>query len=152
MAVDLFERIVNQGPFLGPVTICFLVLWYFIIRPRWKRTRDTPRALLTDKAVILPFVLCVIGLSIYCSLYYLLYHRYVGLPPPFENSQIGILIAEIPGDTNREKQQSYAQAIRLIAVATPDLSSIVQVRLLERLLPSDSDLQHAQAIELLIFA
>jgi len=70
------------------------------------------------------------------------------LPNPFGEGDIGILVAEVPGDKNREEQQKYVNAIREQVQKSPDLADVVKVHMLERPLAADPEQQHEEAIEL----
>jgi tetratricopeptide (TPR) repeat protein len=75
-------------------------------------------------------------------------YRFWGLPPPFAVNEIGFLIAEVPGDTERQRQNAYAQAIRELSEKTPSLKGVVKVRLIERPLAADPEKQHAEALRI----
>jgi hypothetical protein len=60
---------------------------------------------------------------------------------------MGFLVAQLPADTDRGKQESYVQAIKGLAAQSQDLQS-VRVSLLERPLPADLEGQQAEALKL----
>jgi tetratricopeptide (TPR) repeat protein len=94
--------------------------------------------------VLIAFVVAVI---IECAFTFW-YVKFFGIPSPFAEDQIGILVAQIPSDKNSTHQQTYAQAIREIVKESPELSSHVSVRMLDRPLSSDPDKQQEQALAL----
>ncbi|MBI2957085.1 MAG: hypothetical protein HYY26_07230, partial [Acidobacteria bacterium] len=114
-----------------------MVIWL-----RYKRRYRRLRALVLNGEVFAVVAACVVLLGPY----YLYLYYYWGLPSPFKEDEVGILIAEIPGDVNRKDQNSYADAIRRMVSSTADLRDVVRVRLLERPLPNDPDKQHKKAL------
>ena len=76
------------------------------------------------------------------------WYRFWGVPPPFGKDEVGFLIAEVPGDVERQRQNAYAQAIRKQVEMTPSLKGVVRVRLIERPLPADPEKQHAKALQI----
>ena len=110
-----------------------------MIRYRWKKGRRG-RKLLFNGPVLATCAVIVIGVF--------LFYRYWGLPKAFAPGEIGILVAEIPGDDNRRQQNTYAHAIRQLVAETPDLADTVKVRLIERPLPSGPDAQHSTSLAL----
>ena len=72
----------------------------------------------------------------------------VGVPSEFDEDEIGILIAEIPGDTNRRQQNAYADAILRVIANTPDLDNRVRVSFLEQPLPRNPERQHEAALSI----
>jgi tetratricopeptide (TPR) repeat protein len=90
-------------------------------------------------------ILITAGVVLPC--YYVCRDRYWGLPAPFERGEIGILIGEVPGDTNQQQQAAYAREIRALVQKTPELEAIVKVEMLERPLPADPQEQHAKALQ-----
>jgi len=75
-------------------------------------------------------------------------HKASGMPEPFRPEEVGILIAEAPGDENHARQTAYQAAILHMIEATPELKDLVKVRLLEKLLSPDIEAQHADALKL----
>jgi tetratricopeptide (TPR) repeat protein len=71
-----------------------------------------------------------------------------GLPRPFEAGEIGILIAEVRGDKQHDKQIAYQAAILNAIETTTELREVAKVRLLQRFLPADLEEQHTEAIRL----
>ena len=136
--VDLINLIRELGYDWGPTAAGLLLLWA-LIRYRWKKGLRGPK-LLFNGPVLATCAVIVIGV--------VLFYRYWGLPQAFAPGEIGILVAEIPGDDNRRQQNTYAHAIRQLVAETPDLADIVKVRLLERPLPSGPDAQHSTSLEL----
>src|SRR5690348_1583208 len=62
-------------------------------------------------------------------------YLYRGLPSGFNDSEIGILVAKVPGDKESEWQSKYARAILEQVNNNPQLHGVIKVRLLERPLP-----------------
>ncbi len=77
-----------------------------------------------------------------------LFYRYWGLPPAFTDDQIGILVAEVPDQTNRQQQNAYQNALRDRIQHNEKLRKVVKVRLIERPLPLDADAQQAEAVKI----
>ncbi len=77
-------------------------------------------------------------------------YRYVGLPYAFARGEIGILVAEVPDQENREQQTAYENALRLEIKSSnsEQLRRLVKVRLIERPLPPDDDAQQAEALKI----
>jgi hypothetical protein len=90
----------------------------------------------------------LVGMSLYLLVYYYGFVRRRGLPAPFAENEIGILVAPIPGDDDRRLQQTYAQAIRALSLETSQIADVAKVRLIERSLANDPDQQHEQALKL----
>ncbi len=139
---DEIRLIRELGPIWGPALalVFVFVAW---LRHRWNRGMRGAK-LFADKRV---------GIALICGLILLAgweyYHfRFWGLPAPFRAGEVGILIAEAPGDQNLERQTAYQAAIMQLIQTTPELKDIVKVRLLGRLLPSDLEQQHAAAVKL----
>jgi tetratricopeptide (TPR) repeat protein len=74
------------------------------------------------------------------------FYLYRGLPGAFKTDEIGVLIAEVPGDKENEWQSKYARAIREQVNSNPQLQGVVRVRLLERMLPADPEEQQGEAL------
>jgi tetratricopeptide (TPR) repeat protein len=77
-----------------------------------------------------------------------LFFRYWGLAPAFTDDEIGILVAEVPDQTNREQQVAYQNALRLRFKNNKELREVVKVGLIERPLPPDADDQQAEAVKI----
>ena len=75
-------------------------------------------------------------------------YRFWGIPSKFSNGEIGILVAEVPNDPDRQKQDAYAQAIRALAEASQDLKDVISVRLIQRPLSEDPERQQAEALRI----
>jgi len=137
---DFFSLARGLGPEWGPLALpIFLLSWR--IRYLWR-----------DKGArgwALPLDGWVLGLSLASGIFFPIYHYWFDnhwhLPPPFSQGDIGILIAEVPGDTDRQLQSAYANAIRAITAKTPELEGIVKVRLITRSLSPDPEEQHVEA-------
>jgi Flp pilus assembly protein TadD len=90
--------------------------------------------------VVVAFVLSIIGF---------LFYRYWGLPlRPFADDEIGILVAEVPDQTNREQQTAYQTAIIRRVQTNEQLRERVKVKLIERPLRPDADDQQAEAVNI----
>jgi tetratricopeptide (TPR) repeat protein len=105
---------------------------------RGKRRFDLWRSIIVASAAV-ALVLSLIGW---------LGYRYWGLPTSFADDQIGILVAEVPDQTNREQQLAYQNALRLHVQSNPELRETVKVRLIERPLPPDAEAQQAEAVKI----
>jgi hypothetical protein len=77
-----------------------------------------------------------------------LIYRYVGLPPAFAKDEIGILVAEVPDQPNREQQTAYQNAIIDRIRSIQQLRDVVKVRLIERPLPFDLLEQQTEALKI----
>jgi tetratricopeptide (TPR) repeat protein len=77
-----------------------------------------------------------------------LIYRYVGLPPAFAKDEIGILVAEVPDQPNREQQTAYQNAIIDRIRGIQQLRDVVKVRLIERPLPFDLVEQQTEALKI----
>jgi len=77
-----------------------------------------------------------------------LIYRYMGLPPAFAKDEIGILVAEVPDQPNREQEAAYQNAIIDRIRSTQQLRDVVKVRLIERPLPFDLMEQQAEALKI----
>jgi hypothetical protein len=71
----------------------------------------------------------------------------LGFASSFANGQIGILVAEVPDQDNREQPPAYQTALNLRVQNSEQLQKIVKVRLIERPLLPDADAQQAQAVK-----
>ncbi|HLW69168.1 MAG TPA: tetratricopeptide repeat protein [Candidatus Binataceae bacterium] len=89
-----------------------------------------------------------LGVAIVSSIIGWLTYRYWGLPCSFTDGQIGILIAEVPGDQNREQQSAYQNSIFLQFQSSEQLRGIAHVKQIERPLPPDADDQQAEALKI----
>ena len=144
---DLIRLVRELGPVWG-VILGVLLAIYAVARYQWNQGSNSLPALLRDPTVITVTLALFGGLAIYLSLYLVLYERKRGLPRAFSGDEIGILVAEIPGDRDRKLQQTYVQAIRALAATVSELADQVRVRLIERPLPNDPDRQHQEAVQL----
>ena len=140
---EAIQWIVNLGPKLRPIG-GFCLLLGLAIRYEWRRNGARGLDLLLNWTVFRVFI-C--GLLVLPPWYYYLY-RYQGLPKPFDNREIGILIGEVPGDSDGQQQVAYAQAIRSLVDKSPDLNGIVIVRTLQRSLARDPEEQQEEAIRI----
>jgi tetratricopeptide (TPR) repeat protein len=128
------------GPIWGPAAIAVIVIFLFVRHRYTGGSRGCK--LFLAKSVLIAF--CVSALAFFSWYFY--FYRYWGLPESFKEGEIGILIAEVPGDDPwRQGQNAYAQAIR--QVVPPDLHNVIKVRLLEQRLPPGPEEQHAKAVK-----
>jgi Flp pilus assembly protein TadD len=139
---DLVQLIKELGPVWGPLAV-FLGLLMWRVRHRWNYEGARGGELFWDRWVLSIFLVGIV----YSPAYYYYRYRYWGLPPSFEKGEIGILIGEIPGDTNQQQQAAYAREIRALVRKTPELEAIVKVKMLERPLPADPQEQQAKALQ-----
>src|SRR5690348_1710076 len=122
----------------------FAIVWLILVWYRVKPRGVTPKELFVRRwfwLLLTAWLLLVVG-------YHFYRYRYWGLPDKFQDNEVGFLVAEVPGDTNQEEQQKYANAIRDSAASTPDLQNAVRARMLSRSLPVDPDRQQAEAIRI----
>ena len=140
--LEFLLRLTELGPVWG-LPVFFIALLVLRLRYCWiyRGARDLRQFTGGWTWVIL------ITASVVLPCYYGYRYRYWDLPPPFEKGEIGILIGEVPGDTNRQQQASYAREIRALVQKTPELMSIVKVEMLERPLPADPGDQQAKALQ-----
>jgi tetratricopeptide (TPR) repeat protein len=147
--VDKLIELISGGlffeyPTLIPVTIVVLTVIFAYLRYKYlwdyrgKRRFDLWRSVIVASAAV-ALVLSLIGWLAY---------RYWGLPPSFADDQIGILVAEVPDQPNREQQLAYQNALRLRVQSIPELRDIVKVRLIRRPLPPDAEAQQAEAVKI----
>jgi hypothetical protein len=76
------------------------------------------------------------------------FYRYYHLPDAFAENEIGILIAEVPDQQNREQQTAYQNAIMDRIAHNETLAGSVRVRLIERPLPPDAEAQQLEALKI----
>jgi hypothetical protein len=136
--VDSLRFILELGYPWGGAVLALLIT-FATITFRWKVGDRSLRALLVNWLVLSVVLICAIG--------FFLFYRYYGLPGSFTNGEMGFLVAQLPEDTDRGKQESYVQAIKGLAAQSQDLQS-VRVNLLERPLPADLEGQQAEALNL----
>ena len=139
---ESWVRLIKElGPVWGPPAL-FLLAGYWLLRYRWnKGHRDLD--LFWDRWVLVVFL---VGVVFFPGYYYYRY-RYWGLPPSFEKGEIGILIGEVPGDTNQQQQAAYAREVRALVQKTPGLGAVIKIKMLERPLPADPQEQQAKALQ-----
>ncbi len=136
------ETLKEYGPIWGPIVL-FSVSWLGWTWKRFQKAGEQPRLLRVDWVYwfISALLLCVaLTAFIYLNWFW-------GIPPGFKPDEIGILIPEIPGDTDHQMQNSYALAIRSEAMSDNSLSAILKVQLLQRLLSNDAEEQQRQAVK-----
>jgi hypothetical protein len=126
------------------VGIVLIAALSYLVRYRWNYHGERGLKLAFSRPVLILFFTSVIVQSGFTFWYV----NYFGIPGAFAEDQIGILVAQIPSDKNSTHQQTYAQAIREIVKESPELSSHVSVRMLDRPLSSDPDKQQEQALAL----
>jgi tetratricopeptide (TPR) repeat protein len=90
--------------------------------------------------------LLLIG-SVALSTYYYYLYRYRGLPQPFPQGEIGILVGSVAGETSPDQAAAYALEIRALAETNPDLAGVINTRTLGRALPADPEEQHQKALK-----
>jgi tetratricopeptide (TPR) repeat protein len=135
-------KFVFENPSSWPIVIVLGACWILRSYGRflWKK----------DKRGLRQFwlPLLAVGLSIFLVAGPLARYVYLyrGLPAAFGASEIGILVAEVPGDKESEWQSKYARAIREQVDKSPQLRELIKVRLLERQLSSDPEEQQEEAL------
>ncbi len=122
---------------IAVVTVVIAYRWYkYLWDSKGKRGFDLWRSV-AAAGVAVASVLSLVGW---------LYYRFWGLPPSFTDDQIGILIAEVPDQSNREQQNAYQNALRFRVQHNSELHDVAKVRLMERPLPPDAEAQQATAV------
>jgi hypothetical protein len=142
----LIELLTGGFFFEHPGLIPFAILvGSVIIAGLYYRWRYSPASELGPwRSVLSVWVITVVGLSLVGWLIY----RCWGLPHPFATGQIGILVAEVPDQDNREQQTAYQTAILRQVHKNEQLREVVKIRLIERPLPPDADAQQAEALKI----
>lgn len=135
-------RFAFEHSVVGPLLVAIALL-VPVVRYRWKRGNRTFRGLFLNPAFLTAFASCAVVLCLYYGYRY----RYWGLPAAFGESQIGILIGEVPGDTpDLQRQRAYAQAIYEAVQGNPKLKQVVKVELLRRTFRAGPDEEHSDAL------
>ena len=129
-------------PLLIPIAIAVVTLIFTFSFYRWKY----PPA--SGFCPWRPVLAASVSVAFVLSIAFFLFHRYWGLPATFTDDQIGILVAEVPDQTNREQQQAYQNALHLCVQKNQELQEVVKVRLLLRPLPPDAEAQQAEAVKI----
>jgi hypothetical protein len=145
--IDILITLLSVGlffkyPRLIPISILVVAsgsaFWFY----RWKYTPQAGvgpwREVLAVWAIV-ALVLSIVGV---------LGYRYWGLPSPFADDDIGILVAEVPDQTNREQQTAYQTAILRRVQSNEQLRERVKVKLITRPLLPDADDQQAEAVKI----
>jgi hypothetical protein len=121
------------------VTVILTYLWYKNLRDyKGKRGFELWRSTIATGVAV----------ALVSSLIGWLFYRFWGLPSSFTDDQIGILVAEVPDQTNREQQVAYQNALRLRVQSNSELREVVKVRLIERPLTADAEAQQAEAVKI----
>jgi hypothetical protein len=147
---EIVELLVKFGglffeyPALIPLAIIVLTVIFTYRRYKYLWDYRGKRRFDLWGSVIAASAAVALGMSLIGWLVY----RYWGLPHSFADNQIGILVAEVPDQTNSEQQQAYQNALRSRVQSNPELQDIVKVRLIERPLPPDADSQQAEAVKI----
>ena len=146
--IDILVELLTGGLFfkyppLIPIAIIAATLIVVFSFYRWKYLPASglrPWRPLLAVFVSVALVLSIAGFS---------YYRYWGLPlRPFADNDIGILVAEVPDQNNREQQTAYQTAILRRVQKDDQLREWVKVKLIERPLLPDADDQQAQAVKI----
>lgn len=140
--MELMHLIREFGPVWGPI-LAAAFLSYYTLHYKWARGLRNSRLFL-NKLVILT-VCASVGVL---ALYFFYRYRYLGLPERFKSDEIGILVAEVPGDRQRQAQIAYVLAIQEAADKVPELRDLVKVRLLDRPLSPDPVKQSDEAAQI----
>jgi tetratricopeptide (TPR) repeat protein len=137
---DLIEfAIQHYGPDGLLLAITVFLLWY-----RFKPAGYTVR----ERFVRSNFGYLLSALIMFAIGYHGWKYRFWGIPSSFSHGEIGILVAEVPNDQERQKQDAYAQAIRALAESSPDLKDVISARLIQRPLSKDPERQQAEALRI----
>jgi tetratricopeptide (TPR) repeat protein len=138
----ILELLIEIGPIWGPPILLGGTV-YWRLRYRWVYGGVRGFRIVWDRGIL--FI--ILAAAVVLPSYYHIRHRYWGLPDPFKQGEIGILVGEVPGDTNQDQQAAYTRGIRELAHNTPELKSFVRVEMLDRTLPPDPEKQHATALQ-----
>jgi hypothetical protein len=133
-----------EYPALFPIIVLVaagVVAWRYA-KYRWKQNKRGFRHLWLP--IFTVYVLGVLALSPLAWLFY----RFWGLPHAFAKNEVGILIAEVPDQTNREQQTAYQNAIGDRIEETETLRGVAKVSLIERPLPFGLMEQQAEALKI----
>jgi tetratricopeptide (TPR) repeat protein len=142
--LDKFGGLFFECPALIPLAITVLTVIFAYRRYKYLWDYRGKRRFDLWGSVIAASAAVTLGLSLIGWLLY----RYWGLPHPFAADQIGILIAEEPGQINPRHQQAYQLALHLCFQNNSELRDIVKVKLIQRPLPPDADAQQAEAVKI----
>jgi len=123
-----FGGLFFEYPPLIPLVIVVLTVIFAYRRYRHLWDYRGERGFGLWRSVLAASAIVMAGLSVIGWLAY----RFWGLPPSFADGQIGILVAEVPDQNNRNHQEAYQYAIRL---QIAQLREVVKVRLIERHCP-----------------
>jgi hypothetical protein len=140
-----FVQLFLEYPVLIFLAVILLPLILFV--PRYYRSRfdyHGNRGLRLWTFVAIAYIAVVICVSPLAYLFY----RCWGMPAAFNKTDIGIVVAEIPGQADRVEQTAYQIAIMDRVKQIDQLKNVVKVRLLERPLPPDAESQQAEALEI----
>src|SRR6266851_5036959 len=74
--------------------------------------------------------------------------RFWGLPNGFAKEDVGILVAELPNQTNREQQTAYERELIAYIQKDSELKYLAKVRLIERPLPQDHEAAEIEALKI----
>ncbi len=140
---ELIRLVRELGPVWGVIAVCTLA---FIGLAQYRWTPIGIEGLVADPLMRMAALGFLVGVPLYLVVYNYCFARRRGLPSPFSQDEVGVLVASIPGDEDRRLQQTYAQAIRVLTAETSEIADAVKIRLLERLLPNDPDRQHQEAL------
>ena len=130
---------------LGPWAPLVLVLWLLWELRGWNfdRLRQRVRGWSLRRVSAISAIVLTLY---YGGLFYLDYNR--GLPDPFEDGSIGILIAELPHQADRNGQLMYERALREAFDAAPLLTRRASIQLIRRPLPQGDQAAHEEALDL----
>jgi hypothetical protein len=129
-------------PLLIPIAIVVVTLIFAFSFYRWKYLPAS------GFRPWRPVLAASVSVALVLSIAFCLFYRYWGLPHPFAVGQIGILVAEVPDQNNREQQTAYQNALRQRVQDNGELREVVKVRLIERPLLPDADAQQAEAVKI----
>ena len=127
---------------LGPWAPLVIIPWLLYRFKAWDLN-----TLLRDRFLQRLVVASVIFLIIYYSGFFYWRHNR-GLPKRFEDGAIGILIAELPHQADRNGQLIYERALRQAFDAAPQLTRRASIQLIRRPLPEGDQVAHQEAMEL----
>ncbi len=127
---------------LGPWAPLVIIPWLLYRFKAWDLN-----TLLRDRFLQRLVVASVIFLIIYYSGFFYWRHNR-GLPERFEDGAIGILIAELPHQADRNGQLIYERALRQAFDAARQLTRRASIQLIRRPLPEGDQAAHQEVMEL----
>jgi tetratricopeptide (TPR) repeat protein len=138
---DWLEFFITLGPW-APLVLIPWLLWKL---RDWNF--DRLRQQLRSRSLRGVIAISAIVLTLYYGGWFYLHYNH-GLPERFEDGSIGILIAELPHQVDRNGQLIYERALREAFDAAPLLTRRVSIQLIGRPLPEGDQAAHEEALDL----